>query len=222
MSSKLKKRKLVYLKNPMAVFLANKLVTIFILCQWWPNRNFWTTGLVTLNGTVCELHLRMCSISVVGVYCMITIPAVFLFQALWWSLLPLRNSLPPRVVSVFNCSKASRPLLYKTDSLLKYGAISSTDSHSSLANIPFTSVALISYPATHSCSTSFIPCLFAFQEDSLQMCFHFLSEFDCSPRCFQGPSLGDLKNWVVNSNFGTWSCFFANIFQVRHGVLDIL
>ena len=28
-------------------------------------------------------YLRMCSISVVGVYSMITIPAVFVFQALW-------------------------------------------------------------------------------------------------------------------------------------------
>ena len=54
------------------------------------------------------------------------------------------------------------------------------------------------------------------------MGFHFPSEADSSPRCFQDPSLGDLKNWMVNSNFGTWSCFFANIFQVRHGVLDIL
>ena len=125
-------------------------------------------------------------------------------------------------MSGFTCSKASQPLLYKTDSLLKYRAIWSTDSHSSLADIPSTSVELISYPATHSCSTSFIPSLFAFQEDSLQMCFHFLSEAECSPRCFQGPSLGDLNYWMVNSNFGTWTCFFANIFQVRNGVLDIL
>ena len=27
---------------------------------------------------------------------------------------------------------------------------------------------------------------------------------------------------MVNSNLENWSCFFANIFQVRHGVLDIL
>ena len=67
----------------MAVFLANKLTTIFILSQWWPNRKFSTTGLVTLNGTIYELHLRMYSISVAGVYRMITIPAVFVFQALW-------------------------------------------------------------------------------------------------------------------------------------------
>ena len=115
--------------------MTNKLATIFILSQWWPNQNFWTTGLVTLNSTICELRLRMCSISVDGVYCMITIPAIFAFQALWWSLLPLRHSLPPRVVSGFTCSKASRPLLNKTDSLLKYGSIWSTDSQSSLANI---------------------------------------------------------------------------------------
>ena len=154
--------------------MTNKLATIFILSQWWPNRNFWTTGLVTLNGTICELRLRMCSISVVGVYCMITIPAVFVFQALWWSLLPLRHSLPPRVVSGFTCSKASRPLLYKTDSLLKYGAIWSTDSHSSLANIflPLpsrwflillhTAAALALFPVSSPSRKILLRCVFTF------------------------------------------------------------
>ena len=54
------------------------------------------------------------------------------------------------------------------------------------------------------------------------MYFHFFSEAECSPRCFQGPLLEILRNWMVNSNLGNWSCFFANMFQVRHGVLDIL
>ena len=154
--------------------MTNKLAMIFILSQWWPHRNFWTTGLVTLNGTICELPLWMCSISVVGVYCMITIPAVFVFQALWWSLQPLRHSLPPRVVSGFTCSKASRPLLYKTDSLLKYGAIWSTDSHSSLANIflplpsrwflilQHTAAALALFPVSSLSRKILLRCVFTF------------------------------------------------------------
>ena len=45
------------------------------------------TAMFTLNGTICELHLRMCSISVAGVYCMMTFPVVF--QASYSYLLPL-------------------------------------------------------------------------------------------------------------------------------------
>ena len=154
--------------------MTNKLATIFILSQWWPNRNFWTTDLVTLNSTICEVRLRMCSISVVGVNYMITIPAVFLFQTLWWSLLPLRHSLPPRVVSGFTFSKARGPLLYKTDSLLKYGAIWSTDSHSALANIflPLpsrwflillhTAAALALFPVSSPSGKIFLRCVFTF------------------------------------------------------------
>ena len=172
---------------------------------------------------MCELHLRLCSISRVGVYCMITIPAVVVFQALWWSLLPLRHSLPPQIVS----GPGSLVLKPVGHSYTEIGCWNTELVDRAIATLLgeyllSTSFALISYPATHICSTSFIPSLFAFQEDSLRMCFNFLSEADCSPRYFQDPSLGDLKNWMVDSNFGTRSCFFANIFQVRHGVLDIL
>ena len=39
--------------------------------------NIYRVSMFTLNGTICELNLRMCSISIVGVYCIITIPGVF-------------------------------------------------------------------------------------------------------------------------------------------------
>ena len=39
--------------------------------------NIYRVSMFTLNGTICELHLRMCSISIVGVYCVITIPVYF-------------------------------------------------------------------------------------------------------------------------------------------------
>ena len=124
----------------------------------------------------------MCSISIVEVYCMITIPGVFQASIIVISSASATQSpSSSSVVSAFTRFKASWSLLYKIDSLLKYRAINFDRPPATLLwqiwalMLLHTSAALAFFPVSS----------IAFQKDSLQISFHILSEAGSSPRSFQ-------------------------------------